>query len=242
MTSPIVQIVGPGRAGQSFFEALTSKGWNMKDPLGRDDDLSDVSKGVDLILITTPDREISTVASQIPKCEAVIAHIAGSMSLQSLKPHERIGSIHPLVSLPNPEIGKERLLNNAWFAVAGDPFMGKIVKTLGGTGFNLPDSNRTLYHATACIASNHLVVLLEQVRRLAAHINVPFEAFLNLSKGSMESVSTLSPKEALTGPATRKDEETLQSHLESLPKEELNLYKSLVEEIKRLTTQNGLEE
>ncbi len=82
MTSPIVQIVGPGRAGQSFFEALTSKGWNMKDPLGRDDDLSDVSKGVDLILITTPDREISTVASQIPKCEAVIAHIAGSMSLQ----------------------------------------------------------------------------------------------------------------------------------------------------------------
>ena len=48
-------------------------------------------------------------------------------------------------------------------------------------------------------------------------VYVPFEAFLNLAQGSFESLIELGPGDALTGPAARKDEETLQAHLESLP-------------------------
>ena len=234
--SPIVQIIGPGKAGHSFFEALNSQGWEMRIPLGKGDDLSGATEGVDLVLITTPDSAIPDVVSQLPKTKSVIAHVAGSRGLSSLKPHKKVGLIHPLVSLPNPEIGKQRLLDNAWFAINGDPFMETIVEALGGTSFKLLDQDRALYHATACIASNHLVVLLEQVRRLANQLNIPFEAFLNLSQGSLDSVSELNPKEALTGPVARKDEETLKAHLESLPVKELPLYKSMVEEAKRLST------
>ncbi len=242
MKPPIVQIIGPGKAGLSFFQALSSSGWEMKTPLGRGDNLSGATKGVDLVLIATPDRAIPDVVRQLPKTKSVIAHIAGSRGLSSLNPHKRIGLIHPLVSLPNPQIGKERLTNNAWFAINGDPFMQKIVDILGGTSFNLSDQDRALYHATACIASNHLVVLLEQVRRLADQLNIPFEAFLNLSQGSLDSVSELNPREALTGPAARKDEETLKAHLESLPVKELPLYKSMVEEAKRLSAQDNHKE
>ena len=241
--TPIVQIIGPGRAGRSFFNALGSKGWQMKVPLEKGNDLRNATDGVDLVLITTPDNEIINVVNQLPRTETVIAHVAGSMRLDVLKPHVNVGSIHPLVSLPNAILGKERLLNNAWFAINGDPLMKKIVEALDGSEFILPDEYRALYHATACIASNHLVVLLEQVRRLADQVNVPFEAFLNLAQGSFESLIELGPGDALTGPAARKDEETLQAHLESLPEIEIPLYESMVLEAKRLATNtNDLEE
>ncbi len=238
MTPLTVQIIGPGKAGLSFYNALRNQGWEMRDPLGRGDSLMSISEGVDLVLITTPDRSVIDIAHSLPKSDAVVAHIAGSLGLDALHPHEKRGSIHPLVSLPNPDVGTQRLLNDAWFATAGDPLMGNIVQLFGGTNFNVPDEDRTLYHATACIASNHLVVLLEQVRRLAEVINIPFEAFLNLSKGSLESVLKLGPQGALTGPVTRKDKETLRAHLESLPEGELPLYKICIEEAKRLVKED----
>jgi predicted short-subunit dehydrogenase-like oxidoreductase (DUF2520 family) len=240
--SPTVQIIGPGKAGLSFYLALRSIGWNVKEPLGRKDNIGALNPDIDYILITTPDHEIPIVAQNLKVTEAIVTHISGVTGIGCLSPHKRRASIHPLISMPTPEIGKERLLRNTWFAIDGDSDAELIVDALGGQKFSVESENRSLYHATACIASNHLVVLMAQVKRLSLQLNIPFEPFLELSVNTLDGLIGLDPGEALTGPAARGDEQTIKSHLMSLPESERHLYECLLDEAKDIATQSIINE
>ncbi len=122
-----MRIVGPGRAGTSLAWALTGAGWVVAPLLGRDDDLSGAAADVDLLVLATPDDTLRSVARSVDRVPAtVVAHLAGSLGLDVLAPHPRRASIHPLVALPTPEIGSQRLAG-AWFAVAGDPLGAEVV-------------------------------------------------------------------------------------------------------------------
>jgi len=108
------RVVGPGRAGRSMAVALEHAGWKLFGFLGREDDVSAAARDVDLVIIATPDREIEAVAVAIePVSECVVAHLSGSLGLASLLPHPRRAAIHPLVSLPDPQIGAKRLEGGA---------------------------------------------------------------------------------------------------------------------------------
>lgn len=231
---PSVRIVGLGRAGRSFQRALSAVGWDV-DGLGREADVTDAASGVDLVLICTPDAAVATVAGAIEPGDAVLAHVAGSLTLDVLAPHARVGSLHPLMSLPNAEVGADRLRSDCWFASAGgEPILGVVVDALGGRSFGVPDEDRAVYHAAACVASNHLVALMGQVERLARSIAVPPEAYLNLAWQSLANVDTLGAATALTGPAARGDDDTIARHLAHLPADEQASYQAMVEEARRL--------
>ncbi|MEC7115186.1 MAG: hypothetical protein VXW76_01290, partial [Actinomycetota bacterium] len=120
MKPPTVRIIGPGKAGLSFASALHSIGWDVRPPLGKEDDISNIETDLDFILITTPDHEIRSVAQNLNQTKATVAHTSGVTGLNSLLPHTKRASLHPLVSMPTPEIGKQRLLENTWFAIDGD--------------------------------------------------------------------------------------------------------------------------
>ena len=232
-----VRIVGPGRAGLSFSRAFTKVGWEVLEHLGRNDDLSNAAEGVDLVLLSVPDQQISNVAQKITVSNsAAIVHISGSLTLDPLSQHERIASCHPLLSLPDSSLGEKRLLDKAWFAVAGDPISKEIVRAFDGKYFHVPDEKRTLYHAGACIAANHLVVLLSQVERICEIVDIPFEAYTNLIQGTLDSVTTIGSKKSLTGPAVRGDLSTIQSHLDALPQTEKVLYSCLSEAAQEFAT------
>ena len=141
--------------------------------------------------------------------------------------------MHPLVSLPSPDLGAERL-RGAWFAVAGDPGVDSLVKALGGRSFPIDDDSRPLYHAAAVISSNHLVALLGQAERVAAVAGVPLEVMLDLARDTLDNVRRLGPAAALTGPAARGDDATIARHLKALPAEERAAYEALVHEARRL--------
>ncbi|MEM7287700.1 MAG: DUF2520 domain-containing protein, partial [Actinomycetota bacterium] len=178
---------------------------------------------------------VADVAGAIDPGDAVVAHVAGSLTLEVLLPHVRVGSIHPLMSLPNAEVGAERLRASCWFALAGgDTVLGDVVAALGGRSFAVPDEDRAVYHAAACVASNHLVALMGQVERLARSISVPQEAYLDLARQSLANVEALGAADALTGPAARGDDETIDRHLAHLPPDERASYEAMVEEARRL--------
>lgn len=230
---PSVRIVGLGRAGRSFQRALTDVGWEVEG-LGRDADPVDAATAADLVLICTPDGAVADVAGGIEPGGAVVAHVAGSLTLEVLEPHERVGSIHPLMSLPNAEVGAERLAGG-WFALAGDePVLVDLVEALGGNSFAVADEHRAVYHAAACVAANHIVALIGQVERLAATVGVPAEAYQRLTADSVANAHSLGAAGALTGPAARGDDETIARHLAHLPADELASYQAMVEEARRL--------
>jgi len=236
-----VRVIGAGRAGRSFAKAIDDLvDWDVIDMRGRGLAI-DAAADVDLVVIATPDAVVADVAAAIRPGRAVVAHVAGSLGLDVLAPHDRRAALHPLMSLPDPEIGAERL-TGGWFAVAGDPLVADLATALGGRTFEIADDDRALYHAAAAVASNHLVALLGHAQRLGASVGVPADALLALALGSAENAVALGPAAALTGPAARGDEATLVAHRESIGRRaprELAAYEAMLAEARRLVAMEG---
>jgi predicted short-subunit dehydrogenase-like oxidoreductase (DUF2520 family) len=219
-----IAIVGTGRAGSSFARALRDAGHEVElHHHGEHDRFDDI----DLILLCVPDDAIAVVANEIPPSSRyVLAHVAGSRTLDVLAGHSRVGSMHPLVAMPSGEVGARRLVG-ATYCVSGDDLVRHVVASLHGRAITLSDDQRTLYHATATVASNHVVALLGQVQRLAQRAGLSLEDFLSLSRQAIEDVAALGPEGALTGPASRGDVATIDAHLHALPDEERATYVAL---------------
>jgi 2-amino-4-hydroxy-6-hydroxymethyldihydropteridine diphosphokinase len=245
-----IRIIGPGRAGTSFAGALEAAGWDVAAVLGRDDTeaVAAAAEDVDLVLLAPPDAAVAAVAHAVrPVPGTVVAHVAGSLGLDVLAPHVRRAAVHPLVALPNGDLGARRLRAGAWFAVAGDPLAGEVVAALDGRSFAVADGDRAGYHAAACIASNHLVALMGSVERVAGASGpsgpssrgsvIPLDAFLDLAAATIDNVRALRPAAALTGPAARGDDETIERHrayLAARAPGELEAYDALVALARRL--------
>jgi predicted short-subunit dehydrogenase-like oxidoreductase (DUF2520 family) len=230
------RIIGPGRAGTSLATALARAGWDVLPTLGRDDDVRGAASDTDLLVIATPDQAISDVAHAVQPVErTVVAHLSGAAGLRPLVSHRRRAVLHPLVALPDPERGAERLVG-AWFGLSedGDPLVAEVVASLRGRVVHVAETGWARYHAAAVIASNHLVALLGQAERVAASVGAPMEAFLDLARGSLADVADLGPRGALTGPVRRGDAATIARHLDALPPEERPAYEAMVEEAKKL--------
>lgn len=231
---PSARIIGPGRAGGSFALALESVGWTVEMPT-RSASSADAAVDVDLVLLCVPDAVVEEVAAQIePSTRSVVAHCAGALTLDVLGAHPRRASLHPLVSLTSAAVGAERLRSGAWFAVAGDPLVRRVVADLGGRVVEPPERRRVEYHAAAVVASNHLVALMGQVERIAADVGVPLEAFLDLAAGSLAGVGDVGAAAALTGPVARGDWATVGAHVMALAPEEREAYVALARAAARL--------
>jgi predicted short-subunit dehydrogenase-like oxidoreductase (DUF2520 family) len=218
-----------------MVSALVDSGCVLRGVLGRGDDLSAAADGVDVVLIATPDRSVAEVAAAIaPVATTVVIHMSGALGLDVLAPHVRRGSLHPLVPLPTPEIGRVRLSSGITFAVAGDPVATDLGRSLGGRCIEVDDTQRAAYHAAACIAANHLVGLLGQVERVAAAAGLGLDAFVVLAGAALRDVADLGPAAALTGPAARGDEDTLARHRAAIGPDEVPGYDAGVELVRRL--------
>jgi predicted short-subunit dehydrogenase-like oxidoreductase (DUF2520 family) len=222
-----IRIIGPGRAGTSLAAALSARGWEFAGFLGRNDELANAARGVDVLVIATPDDVVADVADTVvPVPTTTVVHLSGSLGLDALGPHPRRAGLHPLVPLPNPEVGAARLVSGVTFAVAGDPVARTLAGVLGGRVVEVDDDDRAAYHAAACIAANHVVALLGQVERVAASVGLDLESFLPLTRAAVDDVAELGPHDALTGPARRGDWATLSRHLDALPKDERTGYQA----------------
>lgn len=238
-----VRLIGPGRAGMSVAAALVAAGHEIAGFVGSDDDPADAASGVDVLIISVPDRRIAEVARKVRPVETTaVLHLSGSQGLEVLAPHSRRGSMHPLIPLPNPEVGAARLAAGVTFAVAGDPVAGELAASIGGRIVTVRDENRAAYHAAACIAANHVVALMGQVERVAGEIGLDLDVFLGLARAALADVEALGPKAALTGPAARGDLATLARHRAALAPEERAGYDACAALARRVAEDGAPEE
>jgi predicted short-subunit dehydrogenase-like oxidoreductase (DUF2520 family) len=247
-------IVGRGRAGRSFAGALGAAGWNVElvaaRPLVEHDlaggpgsksadesiaasitgSLAGSIASADLVMIAVPDAAIASTAMALPPTQGLVVHISGATGLDVLDGHARVGSIHPLISLPDADTGALRLRDQCTFAVDGDPSTHDIVGSLGGRPVEVPTAMRPLYHAAASVAANHLTALCAQVERLASTVGVPVDAYWKMMAATLDNVADSGAAAALTGPAARGDWDTVRIHLAALPEDEQALYRALMVE------------
>lgn len=249
-------LIGPGRAGTTVAAALARRGWGVVAVAGRRPDaqstraaaerfgapavdVADAVGDVDLVIVATPDGAIETVAAAIApvvRADALVIHLSAARGLDALAAvPARIGALHPLQTIPTVDAGLARL-PGSWCAIAGDPEVATIAAQLELRPVPVADDDRARYHAAACIASNHLVALLGQVERVSP---VPVEALLPLVHATLDNVAALGPSAALTGPVARGDVDTVRAHLDALPPDEHEAYRSLARAARRLATVPG---
>ena len=225
-----IMIIGAGRAGSSFAAALAT---SHDVSLVHHDNVPSCG-GVDLVLLCVPDDVIATVSTglQVPE-HTVVAHVAGSRGLEVLAPHLRVGSLHPLLTMPDARVGAERLRGGV-YCVDGDELLNDIVASLGGRRIEVSGAHRVLYHATAATAANHLVALMGHVQSLAQSAQLELTDFLPLARQALEDVENLGPHGALTGPAARGDATTIEAHVSALADDERATYTVLAHRAQRL--------
>ena len=171
-------------------------------------------------MIATPDAAIAEVAGRgraagptAPWSPTWPARSASTCS----RPTRGGRALHPLVALPTPEVGAERLVGGAWFAVAGDDLVRRGRSTTSAAGRSRSPTPtgppttppRSSPRTTSSPCSG-------QVERVAAPAGVPLEAYLDLVRATVDNVAELGPAAALTGPAARGDWATIDRHLAAL--------------------------
>ena len=241
-----IRIIGPGRVGAALATALERCGWEVRPFLGRGDSLTGAARDVDLLVIATNDDAIAEVSASIEPVETtVVAQVSGSLGLEVLRGHPLRAAIHPLTSIPDPEIGVQRLMSNTWFALdanapESNAMVISVVESLGGRWFTITDDQRAEYHAAAAVASNHMVALLAHAMRIADAVGAPHEAYLELLRATIDNVEAMGLAEALTGPVARGDWETVERHRRAIDESELELYDALVVAARRLADSRGV--
>ena len=222
-------LVGPGRLGRSVRQLLLARGHPCL-IVGRGEPIPKAA----LTWLLVPDRVIAEVARAVPP-GGVILHASGASDLLPLRPHPRVGSLHPLMSFPGPELGLPQ--EEVPAAVAGDPeaipLATELAELLGWHPFLVPGDRRA-YHAAAVMAGNLATALLGEAARVLASAGVdPAIApglLAPLALTSIRNAAYMGPARALTGPIARGDEEVISAHravLSEIHPEILPIYEAL---------------
>jgi len=202
----------------------------------------------ELILISTPDDLVGEAAISVlhsiqagsgsrPRSDSphskfgsrqpVVLHTSGALSSDVLLPLRAAGlstgSCHPLQTFESPASAM-RLIQQSFFCIEGDrravAMASRLVKALGAKSFRIPTELKSLYHASAVLASGGIVALLsiclEAFSKLGIDQTKAMAVLMPLVKGTVENVSDLGPVCALTGPIRRGDTSTVRANLEAL--------------------------
>jgi predicted short-subunit dehydrogenase-like oxidoreductase (DUF2520 family) len=222
-----VAVVGAGRLGTALATALAAAGLSVEGPLRRGE-LPGPDAGV--VLLCVPDREIASAASAIAP-GPLVGHCSGVSTLAPLGEH-RAFSLHPLMTVPADGPTDFR---GVACAVSGDAVAADLARRLGMRPIAIADQDRAAYHAAASMASNFLVALEDAAERVGATAGLTREDLLPLVRASVETWALLGP-DALTGPVTRGDIDTIAQHREALgvrAPDLLTLYDTMVEVARR---------
>jgi predicted short-subunit dehydrogenase-like oxidoreductase (DUF2520 family) len=255
-----VAIIGAGRLGGAFGRLLAAAGYRIVAVtartrrsaaaaarfVGAGEPLTDVGRaaaGADIILITTPDREISSVCERISHGDvfrrgALVVHASGANSLEPLDAARQAGA-----------------RRGSFYRIEADPGalrrVRAMVRAMGGRELLLPrwrsdPESAAIYHAGAVAASNYLVTLLDfavrHLQALGADRLPALQALLPLVRGTLANVERLGIPQALTGPIARGDGQTIAGHIAALRQrapELLELYLHLARQTIPLARERG---
>lgn len=184
---------------------------------------------VELVILTVPDDAIAEVASAMRLYSGqALVHTSGLLGAEVLAPAlaagSQIGAFHPLVSFTSDVESSVAAIKGATIALEGDDrligLLADLAQALGAVPVRLPKGTKPAYHAAAMLASGGLVALLDAVVTMGAVAGLDEHGALavygRLVEQTLANARTIGVSAALTGPITRGDAGTIETHLEVL--------------------------
>lgn len=190
-----------------------------------------LARSCDLLILAVPDRAIAAAAQQAApgvKAGAVVIHLSGAKAREVLISCARRGAhtaaFHPLQTFPGgPHDGAR--VRGAFVSIDAAPaaraLLVAFARALGMHPIALSSGDRALYHASAALASNGVVALVDlAVTIFARATGAPrakaFAALTPLFVAAAENLRSLGPEASLSGPVSRGDAPTVEAHLLAL--------------------------
>ena len=190
----------------------------------------DAARTCNLVFITTPDTRIESVCDQVAMAggfnqDSVVYHFSGALSSCILRSAKKsgasTGSIHPLQAFAPYEQGQASPFKGINISIEGDEeaieFGKEIVNALRANSFTIPTHAKTMYHASAVVASNYLVTLehfaLELLKKADLSEENAYDILEPLIMGTLRNIKARGSVQALTGPVARGDDEIVSRHL-----------------------------
>lgn len=205
------------------------------------------------IFVTTPDAAIAEVARDLAAFDLsakFVVHCSGATPSSALdacrKAGAMVASLHPLYAVSS-RFDSWHELASCTFAVEGDDevcdLLSFVVRELGATIVKINSAQKARYHAAAVMASNLVVGLFD----MAADelVTCGFErtdaerALAPLFLGNARHVAEVGPEDALTGPAARGDETTIERHLACLDGDAREVYELLTQRCRDIAARRG---
>ncbi|UJH67109.1 Rossmann-like and DUF2520 domain-containing protein [Allomuricauda sp. SCSIO 65647] len=203
----VVQVVGRDKNVLSTFE----------DEAIIETDLKKV-KQADFYLLAVSDTAIFEVAQQLRNKKGIVAHTAGSVSIDALNDHLSYGVFYPLQTF-----SKERPVDFSVIPICVEANtrtalarLEKLADTLSDSVYQISSKQRRQLHLSAVFVNNFPNHLFTIAATICRDHDVSFDLLKPLIGETANKIRFLDPQTAQTGPARRNDIETMQRHLDEL--------------------------
>lgn len=195
--------------------------------------ITDIPRDADIYLFAIPDSALAELWSLMPPTTGVWLHTAGSVSLEEIsKHHGRSGVIYPLQTFTK---GKALEWSSVPVYYEGDDEVKALAHSLSPLASYADSRQRARMHLAAVVACNFSNYLISIAEGILQEAKVHPKALQPLLHEMVNKLDILSAKEAQTGPALRRDENTMHKHMQMLEKEHVELYRILSEGIRAMS-------
>ena len=243
-----ISIIGSGNVAQHLITAFKSAaGIELKQVMVRQESrlshLLDANKIItdynqltqtDIIIIAVTDDVIAEVSNQIPFENQLVVHTSGSVSLDALSNKNRKGVFYPLQTFSKTKEVDFNVIPICLEAQNDNDYktLETIAKSISDVVYRVNSEQRRALHVAAVFVSNFVNHLYQMGSEICTKNHLPFDILKPLIQETASKVLSLSPNEAQTGPAKRKDTQTINAHLAFLTDEnQKEIYKLLTKSI-----------
>lgn len=243
-----ISIIGAGNVGINMFETLRKKEEikmvslfnrsieqiiSHRNKIFITDNINEIKKS-DIYIISTNDDSIEKVSKKLKGRNGLIVHTSGSTEMNVLSIHKNFGVLYPLQTLT-----KDKLCDFKKIPICiegnndiSNKKLEKLVKIIGSKYYYLDSKQRLALHVSAVFACNFTNYLFSIAYDICTENKMPFEILFPLIRETIEKIEKNNPSKIQTGPAIRKDTNTIKKHLNFIKsKNSKKIYSILTEGI-----------
>lgn len=202
MTKLKINLVGPGKVGQTLMRRIVMAGEHeIQDVVGRSVETARLAvefigtgtavsaladmRPADLWFVTVSDTRIGAVAARLAEVApkpSIAVHCSGFLPAAEMRPLRDLGwglaSAHPVLTFADPA-SAVRQFEGTLCGIEGDAgavtIVDALMRGIGGHPFPVSSEYKAIYHAAAVFSNNFTVVLQAVAREAWARAGVPQE-------------------------------------------------------------------
>lgn len=243
-----LSIIGSGNVAQHLIQVFSKsseielvqvfsrKPESIVHLISTDKIVSDLNKliPVEVTIISITDDAVAAVSKKLPFNNQLVVHTSGSIALEALDNKNRSGVFYPLQTFTK---SKEVDFKSIPICIEAEndidySILETLAKTISNLVYNVNSEQRKALHVAAvfvCNFTNHLYQIGNQI---CQQNKLSFDILKPLIQETANKIVSLSPEEAQTGPAIRKDTQTINTHLNFLTDEhQKEIYKMITKSI-----------